>query len=87
MEISWFDSLTKEEQDAILIKESYPIECPYCSNEWVRLEDDGKDCFTVGRKFWVHYCEDDDNLHSGEIKFCPYCGNELIPTKIEIVEE
>jgi uncharacterized Zn-finger protein len=60
------------------IKDTYAKQCPHCSHEYVCEIDDGKDCFTLGRRYWVHYCEMDDNLHSDEIFYCPYCGENLI---------
>jgi uncharacterized Zn-finger protein len=76
----WFLSLSPEQQNALIISDGYAKKCPYCSHDYVCEIDDGVDCFHLGRRYWVHYCEMDDNLHSEEIFHCPYCGNRL-PTK------
>lgn len=73
----WFLSLSPEQQNALIVSDGYAKTCPYCSNAYVREIDDGYDCFHLGRRFWVHYCEMDDNMHSEEIHHCPYCGNRL----------
>ena len=73
----WFLSLTQEQQNALSISDGYATKCPYCSHAYVCEVDDGDDCFHLGRRYWVHYCEMDDNLHSEKIHYCPYCGNRL----------
>ena len=73
----WFLSLSPEQQSALVVSDSYAKKCPYCSHNYICEIDDGEDCFHLGRRYWVHYCEMDDNLHSEEISHCPYCGNRL----------
>jgi len=83
----WFLSLSPDNQKALLIAEGYAKECPHCFHDYVCEIDDGKDCFTLGRRYWVHYCEMDDNMHSEEIFYCPYCGNKLLPEMVSDVRE
>ena len=83
----WFLSLSPDNQKALLIAEGYAKECPHCFHDYVCEIDDGKDCFTLGRRYWVHYCEMDDNMHSEEIFYCPYCGNKLSPEMVSDVRE
>ena len=70
--------LSKSKQDILDYKDSYHTNCPECKNQFIRLTDDGKDIFTLGKVYWVHYCEMDDNMYSEEIHFCPYCGCKLL---------
>jgi len=78
----WFLSLSQEKQKALIVKDSYGVKCPYCSHDYICEIDDGE-AFSLGRRYWVHYCEMDDNLHSEEISHCPYCGNRL-PSSNEV---
>ena len=73
----YYGNLSPEQIEILKIKDSYPDTCPNCSHDYVETLDDGKDCFTIGKRYWVHFCEMDDNLHSEEIAFCPYCGYRL----------
>jgi hypothetical protein len=77
-ESKWFLSLSKEEQNALITQDEYRDSCPNCSHLYVQEINNGKSCFDLGtRRYWVHYCEMDDNMHSEEIFYCPYCGCEL----------
>ena len=67
----FFNSLTEEAQQVVLIKSEYPTCCPNCGAKNVHLIDDGT-TFTLGNKCWVL-----GTSLEQEIKFCPYCGFEL----------
>ena len=51
--------------------------CPKCGNEYVKQVNLSPDIFAWGEVVWALYCEEDDNLSSRGIKFCPYCGTKL----------
>jgi DNA-directed RNA polymerase subunit RPC12/RpoP len=78
---TWFPSLSKDKQNALLTQDGYRNSCPDCNHKYVTEVDNGRNCFDLGtRRYWVHYCEMDDNLYSDEIWFCPYCGYKLPTT-------
>lgn len=78
---------TNEQIKILKIKKSYSGSCPQCSNPFIKEIDDGEHIFSLGKRYWVHFCEDDDNLYSRQISFCPYCGIQLPRIIVPILHE